>query len=84
MEDLMAGNLSGHGKWKVGGRTVDPSALAVPVLNILSTTDRITPAASAWVGGERIALDEGHVGMVVGRKAPGSLWARLSEWISSL
>ncbi|SKB92063.1 polyhydroxyalkanoate synthase [Rhizorhabdus histidinilytica] len=84
MEDLMAGNVSGAGRWTVGGRTVDPAVLGIPILNILSTTDRITPAASAWPGGERIALDEGHVGMVVGRRAPGSLWNHLSTWLSHL
>ncbi len=84
MEDLIAGNLPGSGAWRSGGAKIDPTALTMPVLNILSTTDRITPAASAWTGGDRVALDEGHVGMVVGSKAPGSLWARLSDWISAL
>ncbi|WP_016747371.1 alpha/beta hydrolase [Rhizorhabdus wittichii] len=84
MEGLMSGNVSGAGRWTVGGRIVDPAALSIPLLNILSTTDRITPAASAWRGGERIALDEGHVGMVVGRRAPGSLWNHLATWLSHL
>ncbi|WP_238147042.1 alpha/beta fold hydrolase [Rhizorhabdus dicambivorans] len=84
MEHLMAGNRSGALDWKVGGRIVDPGGLSIPTLNILSTTDRITPAASAWAGGERIALAEGHVGMVVGRRAPGSLWNHISTWLSQL
>lgn len=84
MEGLMSDNRSGTGSWVVGGRTVDPARLSMPLLNILSTTDRITPADSAWTGGERIALDEGHVGMVVGRRAPGSLWNHLATWLSHL
>jgi polyhydroxyalkanoate synthase len=84
MEDLMAGNRSGGGDWTVGGRRIDPATLGLPVLNVLSTTDRITPAASAWTGGERIALDEGHVGMVVGRRAPESLWTHIFDWVSKL
>jgi polyhydroxyalkanoate synthase subunit PhaC len=84
MADLMTHNMSGAGNWHVGGQRVDPAAIAVPVLNILSTTDRITPAASAWKGGERVALDEGHVGMVVGRRAPGSLWNHIASWLSQL
>ena len=84
MEDLLAGNRPGSGQWQVGGQVIDPAALAMPLLNIVSTTDRITPASSAWTGGERIALDEGHVGMVVGRKAPGSLWNSLADWVSRL
>lgn len=82
MEDLMAGNASGEGRWKVAGRSADPGKLRIPTLNILSTIDRITPAATAWRGGEHVALDEGHVGMVVGRKAPQSLWATLGSWLS--
>lgn len=84
MEELMVGNRSGAGQWQVGGRIVTPDELSIPVLNVLSTTDRITPAASAWTGGERIALEEGHVGMVVGRRAPGSLWSHLVSWLSQL
>jgi len=84
MADMVARNCSGDLQWRVGGKAIDPSALACPLLNILSTTDRITPASSAWAGGERIALDEGHVGMVVGQRAPKSLWAHLDRWISAL
>lgn len=84
MEGMFSGNLPGSGAWTVEGRVVDPAALGVPVLNILSTTDRITPAASAWTGGERVSLDEGHVGMIVGRRAPNSLWPHLTRWIAGL
>ena len=84
MEDLMAGNVSGAGQWRVAGRAINPAALTIPLLNIVSTTDQITPAASAWTGGDQVQLAEGHVGMVVGRKAPGSLWARLASWLSQL
>lgn len=84
MEDLMVGNLSGEGHWHVGGRAINPATLRLPVLNILSTVDRITPAASAWHGGKRVALGEGHVGMVVGRRAPQSLWSRIIDWVSDL
>lgn len=84
MCDLMAHDMSGTGEWHVGGRRIDPGDIAVPVLNILSTTDRITPASCAWIGGERVALEEGHVGMVVGRRAPGSLWSHIASWLSQL
>jgi polyhydroxyalkanoate synthase len=84
MQGLLAGNLSASGEWLVAGKRIDPAELAIPVLNILSTTDRIVPAASAWTGGQRIALNEGHVGMVVGRKAAGSLWTHIVTWLSQL
>jgi len=84
MENLHGANVSGEGRWAVGGRFIDPAALQMPVLNIVSTTDSITPAETAWQGGDRIALEEGHVGMVVGRKAPHSLWHRIGEWVAKL
>ena len=84
MVELMSANRPGNGSWLVGGHIIEPARLACPLLNIMSTTDRITPSESAWAGGDRVALDEGHVGMVVGRRAPGSLWRRLVTWLSEL
>jgi len=84
MEDLIAANMTGDGGWHVAGRAIDPASLTMPILNIISTTDRITPAASAWSGGERVLLAEGHVGMIVGRRAPDSLWSTLAAWLLQL
>jgi polyhydroxyalkanoate synthase len=61
---------------------VDPAALACPLLDIVSTTDRIVPAASATGAGERVTLAQGHVGMVVGGRARASLWQTLAEWLT--
>ncbi|WP_019832463.1 alpha/beta hydrolase [Sphingomonas sp. PR090111-T3T-6A] len=72
----------GEGRWTVGGRTVDPAALACPLLDIISTTDRIVPAASATGAGTRVTLAQGHVGMVVGGRARATLWQTLAEWLT--
>ena len=74
----------GRGAWRVGGAAVDPGTLPCPVLNIVSTTDRIVPEASAAPSGERIELDRGHVGMVVGGRSREVLWEPLSAWLSRL
>jgi polyhydroxyalkanoate synthase len=71
----------GRAEWHVGGRAVDPAALACPVLNIVSTTDRIVPAASAVDIGRRLTLAQGHVGMMVGSRARRSLWQPLADWL---
>jgi len=84
LEEMHGANITGEGRWVVGGAPVDPASLDIPILNIVSLADRITPAASAWAGGEVISLDEGHVGMVVGRRAPGSLWALIADWVNRL
>lgn len=82
MDDLFAADLPGSGSWHVGGRAIDPARLAMPVLNIVSTTDRIVPHASAAAAGERIDLALGHVGMVVGSRAREALWEPLAGWLS--
>ena len=81
-EGLFRDDLTGTGRWQVAGTAIDPESLAMPMLNIVSTTDRIVPAASAVRAGERIDLALGHVGMVVGSRAPHMLWEPLAGWLS--
>ena len=82
-EDFIGTDLPGRGEWRVGGRAVDPAALPCPLLNIVSTHDRIVPHATAIRHGERIDLDQGHVGMIVGNRAKETLWQPLAAWLSS-
>jgi polyhydroxyalkanoate synthase subunit PhaC len=81
MDDLFASDVTGRGRWQVGGRPVRPDSLGCPIVDIASTTDRIVPAATALGAGQRVALAEGHVGMVVGRRARASLWEPLGRWL---
>lgn len=81
-EDMFAADLPGRGEWRVGGVAADPAALGVPLLDIVSTVDRIVPAATAHGRGERIELALGHVGMIVGGKAREALWRPLAGWLS--
>jgi len=81
-EDLFAADASGAGRWRVAGAIVDPGMLACPFLNVVSTTDRIVPHATAARAGERLDLALGHVGMVVGRRAEAALWEPLAAWLS--
>ncbi len=73
---------TGRGEWRVGGEVIDSSSLPCPVFNIVSTSDRIVPHATAIGAGERLDLDQGHVGMVVGGRAMESLWQPLAAWLS--
>ncbi|HYJ30796.1 MAG TPA: alpha/beta hydrolase [Allosphingosinicella sp.] len=81
-EGFFAEDRTGRGEWQVAGRAVEPSALPCPVLDIVSTVDRIVPAASAAATGERLELALGHVGMVVGSRAREALWKPLDVWLS--
>lgn len=82
LEDFFGEDRPGEGRWIVGGAPVDPASLGCPVLNVISTTDRIVPAASAARIGESLVLGQGHVGMVVGSRRIECLWEPLSRWLS--
>jgi polyhydroxyalkanoate synthase len=76
-EDFFAGDTPGRGAWRA-----DPATLPCPLLNIVSTSDRIVPAATAPEAGERIEVAQGHVGMVIGGRAREVLWEPLAAWLS--
>lgn len=84
IEDMFGADLPGAGQWTIGGHVVQPFTLDCPILNIISNSDKIVPAASAPPFGERLFLQQGHVGMIVGREARTVLWEPLSNWLSQL
>lgn len=71
----------GRGQWSVAGRPVRPETFDCPILDIVSTTDRIVPADSALGLGTGISLTLGHVGMIVGGRARALLWEPLANWL---
>ena len=77
-EGLFARDETGRGRWRVE----DPATLAIPILNVVSTSDRIVPAASAADAGARLELSQGHVGMVIGSRSKECLWEPLAAWLS--
>jgi polyhydroxyalkanoate synthase len=82
--DFFGSDLPGRGEWQVGGRPVDIGELDCPILDIVSTTDRIVPAATAAGIGTGLKLDLGHVGMIVGSRGRAALWEPLGRWLSQL
>ncbi|WP_442623108.1 alpha/beta fold hydrolase [Parasphingopyxis sp.] len=82
VEDLFCANAPGEGRWTVGGKAIDPAALSCPTLDIVSTSDRIVPEATAARTGETLTLKQGHVGMVVGGRGRTALWGPLANWLS--
>ncbi|WP_231639156.1 alpha/beta hydrolase [Sphingomonas profundi] len=79
--DLFTGDRTGRGEWIVAGSPVDPARLTCPVLDVISTSDRIVPAASAPGIGTPLSLGLGHVGMIVGGRARTLLWEPLAQWL---
>jgi polyhydroxyalkanoate synthase subunit PhaC len=82
-EDFFGSNVTGRGAWRVGDQMINPATLTCPTLDIISTVDRIVPAASASGLPNRLVLGLGHVGMIVGSRAPEHLWQPLAEFMSS-
>jgi polyhydroxyalkanoate synthase len=80
-------NLTGQGKWAVGGTPIDPAVLDVPSLVVVPSGDRLVPPLSAAAilpalrHPTRLDIPLGHIGMVVGRSAERVLWSPLADWI---
>ena len=84
-ETLFRDNAPGAGNWHVANRRIDPAALGIPILDIIAGRDRIVPPAAALSTngpGTPLILDAGHVGMVVGGRAPHLLWQPLAKWLT--
>ncbi len=80
-EDFYEADQPGSGKWAVDGQAIDPNAIACPVLNLVSTRDRIVPAAAATDIGRRVNIDAGHVGMIVGSRGRALVWEPLRDFL---
>lgn len=64
IEELFGRDLPGSGGWIVAQKSVS-DAMSLPVLHLTAARDRIAPAETA-AAGERVRIDAGHVGMIVG------------------
>lgn len=78
---LVADDAPGRGEWRVAGQAIDPAALACPVVDFVSLTDRIVPAASAAGLADTRELTAGHVGMIVGSRGRAQLWEPLAAFL---
>jgi polyhydroxyalkanoate synthase len=79
--DFMRDDRPGTGRWAVGQAMVDPPSLSCPILEFVSSNDRIVPMATAAGVGRQMVVKQGHVGMIVGARARSLLWAPLAEWL---
>jgi polyhydroxyalkanoate synthase len=83
-------NTPATGRWTIAGAPVDPAALACPSLHLIPAADRIVPPASAAAlaaampGAEVVRPPLGHIGMVVGSRAPTAVWPTLAAWLAGL
>ena len=90
--DLYQRNALVGGRLELRGTTVDLSAIRCAVLNVSGRWDYVVPpcqtrATTRLAGGpdrQSVALNAGHVGMLVGPAAVGSLWPGLRAGWSAL
>ena len=80
-------NALERGVWAPEGEPVRPGAVRAPVLAFCSSGDRIAPPAcaeplaAACPGAKILRPATGHVGMIMGREAPRTVWAPLAAFL---
>ncbi len=88
---FVKGNALATGHMEIGDRTIDLSAISVPVLVFAGNTDGIAPlpAVRAVVpllaGSPEVRFEVvpgGHLGMLTGRAARGTTWQVIDEWVA--
>jgi polyhydroxyalkanoate synthase subunit PhaC len=87
--DLYQRNELVKGSMELRGSRVDLSNIRCALLNVSGKWDYVVPpcqtrATTALACGpdkESVSLNAGHIGMLVGPAAVGSLWPRLREWL---
>jgi polyhydroxyalkanoate synthase subunit PhaC len=81
------GDTPARDEWRIAGRPVLPRRIAQPALVVFPGQDRIVPPASAEAlalalpAAERLVPPLGHIGMIVGGKAPSQVWQPLARWL---
>lgn len=90
LADWFGDNKTGAGTWKIGGSTVDLSAMDIPSLVVASARDRLVPAESSLAMAEKLPRvdvlnpDIGHIGMMSGGHAEEGVWRPVADWLDKL
>jgi polyhydroxyalkanoate synthase len=87
--DLYQKNLLVQGKHRVRGERADLRSIRCPVLTVVADRDAICPPAAATALNDAVGSADkqvltvagGHVGAVVGGKAPKLLYPALAAWL---
>jgi len=89
IEELYQQNRLVSGQHRVGGKVADLGNITCPILTITASRDHICPPAAATALNDLVSSDDtevfevpgGHVGAVVGSRAPKMLHPKIVEWI---
>ena len=80
-----------RGTLELGGRTVELRNVRAPLLNLYAGADHLVPPAASAVMGRYVgstdytacAIDTGHIGMYVSRKAREEIPQRIISWLGA-
>jgi len=80
-------NSPGRGVWEISGQVVEPEKINIPSLVIVPVLDQIVPPQTALPLADKLPdstllkIKAGHIGMVAGSQARGSLFTPLAKWL---
>jgi polyhydroxyalkanoate synthase len=91
IEELYQKNALVRGEHRVSGRRVDLAAIRCPVLTVAAERDTICPVAAARALNDAcgsadkqlLVVPGGHVGAVVGSRAPKVLYPAMRDWLGA-
>jgi polyhydroxyalkanoate synthase len=91
VRELYQKNTLARGEHRARGRSVSLGSIRCPVLTVVADRDAICPPAAAQAlntlsssdDATLLAISGGHVGAVVGGKAPSELYPRLAAWLKT-
>jgi polyhydroxyalkanoate synthase len=87
--DWYLDNTPARLEWRVDGEVIDPASVELASLVIIPARDRIVPPGSAAAlahalpNAEEMNTPFGHIGMVVGGRAPEKVWTPLMNWLET-
>jgi polyhydroxyalkanoate synthase len=92
LRELYQDNALAAGRHHALGRRVDLAAIRCPLMTIVAERDTICPPAAALALGDHVSstsrhilsVPGGHVGAVVGSRAPAAVHAPLASWLRAL
>lgn len=98
VESLYRQDLFAQGRLRIGGQTVGPARLRMPILAVVDPHSTVIPPESAlaaldaldghpvrvlhYTGDRGVALR--HIGVLVGRSAHSALWPVIFAWMAGL
>ena len=80
-------NVTQLGKWQIGGQTIVPETITLPVQCLIPQGDRIVPPSSASAlaeklpNAEAVSLQAGHIGMMAGGSASRVTWPLIRDFL---